>query len=126
MVVVDTHVVIWWTVAPELLSSTARDAIESADRIGVASISFWETALLIRKGRLELDMSVTSWAHRALSIPRVVELRMDSMTAIHADSLEMHPDPADRFIVAEALKQRCPLVTKDTLIRELSFVETIW
>ncbi len=126
MVVVDTHSVIWWTIMPELLSLSAREAIDSADSVGVPSISFWETALLVRKGRLELDLSVRSWARRVLSIPRVVELPMDAMTAIQADSLDMHPDPADRFIVAEALNQKSPLVTKDALIRELSFVETIW
>jgi PIN domain nuclease of toxin-antitoxin system len=32
----------------------------------------------------------------------------------------------DRFIVATALQHDVPLVSKDRLMRSLSFVETIW
>jgi len=38
----------------------------------------------------------------------------------------MHPDPADRFIVATALEQRSSLVTKDDLLRSIPWLKTLW
>jgi PIN domain nuclease of toxin-antitoxin system len=46
--------------------------------------------------------------------------------ALFADTLEMHPDPVDRFIVATALHHGRPLVTKDVLLRRLTHLETVW
>ena len=43
-----------------------------------------------------------------------------------ADGLEMHPDPADRFIVATAIHMGVPLLTKDNLLQSLSWLETVW
>lgn len=94
--------------------------------IGVPAICFWEVALLLRKGKLELDLPAAVWATAVLSIGRVRELPLDALTALRADSLEMHPDPADRFIVATALRHEAVLVTKDELIRRLAIVETVW
>jgi len=46
--------------------------------------------------------------------------------ALAADELEMHGDPADRFIAATARTARAGLVTKDRLLIEARVVETIW
>jgi PIN domain nuclease of toxin-antitoxin system len=46
--------------------------------------------------------------------------------ALLAASLNMHPDPADRFIVATAIQHAVPIVTKDRPIRSLRIVKTIW
>jgi PIN domain nuclease of toxin-antitoxin system len=69
---------------------------------------------------------VSDWAERLLAIPRVQALPLDANAALRADSLSMHADPADRFIVATALEHRSRLVTKDGLLRNLKIVETIW
>ena len=126
MLVLDTHVVVWWSLQPQLLSSQATQAIQSAERLLVPTISFWEVALLARKSKLRLAMSVGTWAKNICSIPRLDAFALTADIAILADSLVMHSDPADRFIVATALAHQVPLVTKDKLIRSLSFVDTIW
>jgi len=87
---------------------------------------FWEASLLARKRRLDLGMPVQEWAARLRAIPRVATLSLTAEIALLADSLDMHPDPADRFIVATAVNERAPLVTKDTLLRRLRMVRTIW
>jgi PIN domain nuclease of toxin-antitoxin system len=46
--------------------------------------------------------------------------------AVASVQLDMHPDPADRFIVATALAHGAALVTKDTKIRQLKGLKTIW
>ncbi|HEB11176.1 MAG TPA: type II toxin-antitoxin system VapC family toxin [Spirochaetales bacterium] len=128
MIVLDTHTALWWTQQPELLGSGAKEAIRKADRILIPAIVFWETALLVRKKRFALKHGrlIAEWAAAFLSIPRVREVPLTHQLAIQADGLEMHPDPADRFIAATALKYKAPLVTKDNLLQTLTWLNTIW
>jgi len=126
MIVLDTHAVVWWAGDPGRLSAKAAAALDKAERIGLPAIVFWEAALLVRKGRLDLGMSAREWAERIQLIPRVDALPLTPEIAVVADSLRMHPDPADRFIVATAILHRVPLVTKDRSLRRLRIVKTIW
>jgi PIN domain nuclease of toxin-antitoxin system len=126
MIVLDTHAVVWWAGDPGRLSTKAAAIIDKTDRVGLPAIVFWETALLVRKGRLDLGMSVREWAEKIQLIPRVEALPLTSEIAVLADALRMHADPADRFIVATAIHHRVPLVTKDRPLRRLKIVKTIW
>ncbi len=126
MVVLDTHAVVWWAGDPGRLSAKAAAAIDKAERIGLPAIVFWETALLVRKDRLDLGMSVREWAEKIQLIPRVDALPLTPEIAVLADALRMHPDPADRFVVATAIHHRVALVTKDRSLRRLKVIKTIW
>ncbi len=126
MVVLDTHAVVWWAGDPGRLSAKAAAAINKADRVGLPTIVFWEMALLVRKGRLDLGMSAEEWAEKIQLIPRVAVLPLTPEVAMSADALRMHADPADRFVVATAMHHRSPVITKDRLLRGLKIVKTIW
>jgi PIN domain nuclease of toxin-antitoxin system len=124
VVVLDTHTAIWWASDAQLLSSRARGVIARADRLGIPAIVFWETSLLVRKRKLDLDLPVHEWAAKIQAIPRVDALPLTADIALLADSLNMHP--ADRFIVATAIHHGAPIVTKDRLLRPLRIVKTVW
>jgi PIN domain nuclease of toxin-antitoxin system len=126
MVVLDSHAVVWWASAARSLSPRAAAALRSASRLGIPTIVLWEISLLVRKKKLELGMPVREWAARVLEVPRVEALPLTADIALTADTLDMHPDPVDRFIVATALRCQAPLVTKDALLRRLRTVETVW
>ena len=128
VIVLDTHALVWWTQQPELLGRDAAEAIAESDRILVPAICFWETSLLVRNERLFLKRGqpVDEWASEVLAIPRVIPVPLTPMLALSADALQMHPDPADRFIVATALERHSSLVTKDELLRGLSWLKTVW
>lgn len=126
MVVLDTHAVVWWASDPGRLSAKAAVAIDKADRVGLPAIVFWEMALLVRKGRLDLGMSAQEWAERIQLIPRVTALPLTPEIGVLADSLGMHADPADRFVVATAVHHRSPLITKDRSLRRLKLAKAIW
>ena len=89
------------------------EAIQAADIILIPAIAFWEIALLVRKKRLALstNQDIAEWAATVMTIPRIREAPLSSVIAIRADGLEMHDDPADRFIVATALQHKTPLIT---------------
>jgi PIN domain nuclease of toxin-antitoxin system len=128
MIVLDTHALLWWTQTPEHLGKAATAALRRADRIVVPAIVFWEAALLVRRGRFALKRSqtVAEWAADVLSIPRVFQQPLTAEIAVAAEALEMHADPADRFVVATAAQLKAPLLTKDALIATLPFVRTVW
>jgi PIN domain nuclease of toxin-antitoxin system len=69
---------------------------------------------------------VPEWAADVLGLARVHAEPLTPELAVAADALEMHPDPADRFIVATALAHRAPIVTKDGLLASLPWLKTIW
>lgn len=124
--VLDTHAAIWWTLDPDRLGRAAAREIARAERIGISAISFWEVAVLVRKRKLRLEIPVDECATTVLAIPRVECLPLDDRIALKAESLPMHRDAADRFIVATALEHRARLLTKDGALRRLKLVETAW
>ena len=131
MIVLDTHAWIWWVASPEQLSDRARGEIDRAKEhkeICISSISCWEIALLVRKGRLELTIPVGEWIAKSETLPFVQFIPLDNRIALDSNQLlgELHEDPADRIIIATALVLGAPLVSKDTKIRDYPHVRTVW
>ena len=64
MIVLDTHLLVWWVNEDRALSKKAKAAIEremTGGEIVVSSISAWEIAMLVKQERLQLSMDVGSW-----------------------------------------------------------------
>jgi len=126
VIVLDTHALLWWVSEPRRLSRRAATEIARAERVGLPTIVFWEIALLVRKGRIELGVPAASWLERILQIPRCEALPLSAIVALRADGLEMHADPADRFIAATALHLGAPIVSKDRLLADVKGLRVIW
>jgi PIN domain nuclease of toxin-antitoxin system len=128
VIVLDTHVWIWWISAPRKLSLRARRAIDEARELAVSAISLWEVAMLVAKSRLELDRDVGLWMRQALAAPRVSLASLSPEIAARSTKLgrDFHGDPADRLIVATALELNAALVTKDDRLRSFERVVTVW
>lgn len=129
MIVLDTHVWVWWVHDGERLTQAQRDAVvaNETDLIGVSAISCWEVAKLVESGRLELPCALDEWFNQALSYPGVQLLALTPEIAIESTRLpgEFHRDPADQMIVATARVYGCPLLTSDEKITNYSHVTTI-
>jgi PIN domain nuclease of toxin-antitoxin system len=132
VIVLDTHVLIWWVNGGEALSEPAQQAINRTVGSGapllVSSISAWEIAMLVSKGRLALTMEITRWLETVEAIEAVRFVPVDNALGVQSVQLpgELHPDPADRIIVALARRFSVPLVTADERIRAYKQVKTIW
>ena len=127
MIVLDTHVWIWWAAGARKLTKRARVRIESAERILVPAICAWEVAMLVDRRRLELDRPVLTWLRQAIDLPAVELAPLTPEVAVRAAGLGggFPGDPADRLIVATALEHRGPLVTMDERLRNSGIVESI-
>jgi len=129
MIIIDTHIWIWWVHGDENLAKSQFDAIQAnaSEVIGVSAISCWEIAKLVERKRLELPVPLEKWFGQALSYPGVHLLRLTPKIAIESTRLpgEFHRDPADQIIVASARVFDCSLVTSDERIINYPHIKTI-
>jgi PIN domain nuclease of toxin-antitoxin system len=131
MIVLDTHVLLWWVNDQSTLSEPARNAINlavGAKSVQVSSISAWEIAMLVERGRLRLALDVRDWLYRCESLPFLHFMPVTNAIAVESVRLPdfPHADPADRIIAATALSLGAPLITKDDKLRNYPQLKTIW
>jgi len=129
MIVLDTHIWVWWVHGDKRLTPTQIEVIvaNETDVIGVSAISCWEVAKLVEYNRLRLPCPLEEWFEQALSYPGILLIPLTPEIVIESTRLpgEFHRDPADQIIVATARVYNCPLVTADEKILNYSYVTVI-
>jgi PIN domain nuclease of toxin-antitoxin system len=129
VIVLDTHVWLWWLSAPERLSDAASEAIDKASNIGVSTLSAWEIAMLATRGRITLDRDVSTWVGQGLADARVEPLAPGAQVAVAAgllDAANFPGDPVDRMIYSTARSIGATLITRDRAIRRFDPQGTLW
>jgi len=130
VILLDTHVLIWWANGEsEKLSAAAIAAIEAEEQQRlVSAISCWEVAMLVERGRLGLNVDIERWLNLVASAPRLQLLPLSPAVAVASTRLPgtFHADPADRFLVAQARHLNIALVTADSKIRAYPHVRSLW
>ena len=129
MILLDTHVLLWWALDPGRLSSAAAASLQAMERRGgfASAISIWELGVKVQRGKLDLGISIAEFTRR-IEKSGIIEL-LPVNTTTWLRSLELawdHRDPADRVIVATAILQDLPLVTADTEIQRFGGISCVW
>jgi PIN domain nuclease of toxin-antitoxin system len=115
-VLLDTHVVHWWSAEPDRIGKAGRRALKTADELVIAAASWYELAWLAEQRRIVIDVPIRSWLEGLAA-----QLRTLGITPAIADSAVALPssfprDPTDRLIYATAIEHGVKLVTKDRAI----------
>ncbi|MBI2765477.1 MAG: type II toxin-antitoxin system VapC family toxin [Chloroflexi bacterium] len=116
-VLLDTHVLHWWAAEPERLSKPAADAVNNADELAVASISWFELAWLATHNRIFVSVPINTWLQELADQVRTIGTTPAIATTAATLPESFPGDPADRLIYATAIEHGWSLVTKDGRMR---------
>lgn len=125
---VDAQPLLWRRAGDPRLPEKAREALSSArNELFVSEATFWEIALKVSWGKLELrggaDSLRDEWILRGAARALPIEWRH---TRRVIDLPFVHRDPFDRMLVAQALEERFAIVTGDPFIGRYAGVKTLW
>jgi PIN domain nuclease of toxin-antitoxin system len=116
-VLLDTHVLHWWSAEPARVSRVAARALERADELAVSAISWYELAWLATHERIALATPLRSWLDELAAQVRTIGIT-PAISELAVSLPSSFPgDPADRLIFATAVEQGVKLVSKDSKLR---------
>jgi PIN domain nuclease of toxin-antitoxin system len=127
MMLLDTHVWVWWIEENPMLAADLRLKIDREDVVAISPISCWEVAMKAARGTMQFSLPIERWFELALSLADVRLLAFTPEVALESTRLPgaFHKDPADRIIVATSRQYRVPLATQDAEILAYHDVEHV-
>jgi PIN domain nuclease of toxin-antitoxin system len=120
----DTHVYLWALQDHPSLSKNARDRIISASEVYVSSASIWELSIKASIGKLQADIKQLV---AEIKNSGFQELPISTRHAAMVAQLpNIHRDPFDRILIAQALCEPLRFLTADAILSGYSeLVETV-
>ncbi len=123
----DTHALIFWASRTDVSIEfiTFFDKQEQHGSLYVSSITFWEIAFLVQKGKLSIS-DTHAWKDELLSNTSLHLINPSASEMIDSTLLPPHhKDPFDRLLIAQANSHNLILVTKDRIIPAYK-VSCVW
>jgi PIN domain nuclease of toxin-antitoxin system len=113
----DTHLLLWVAGQPDRLSATARGLIDDpGNGLVFSAASLWE--ITIKRGLGRDDFQVDPRLLRRGLLDN--DYRELAITSAHVIAIELlpqiHKDPFDRILVAQAMVEGITLLTADPLV----------
>jgi len=124
----DTHSLLWSLFSPEKLSAWARKEIgDPGNEVAVSVVTFWEISLKYALGKLGLVHMGSEELPQATEEMglEILPLRSDEAASFHKLPRLAHKDPFDRIIIAQAILEGMPLLTKDSNMPKYG-IQIIW
>ena len=118
----DTHTLIWFFAGDSQLSTNARILIEDEDNNKLVSIaSIWEMAIKESKGHLNLSLPLHEYIAQKLSLEdfNLLNINLDHLSQIVTMPF-YHKDPFDRLLIAQAIMEGIPILSKDSKFDDYS------
>ncbi len=129
MLLLDTHVWLWWSNHnhDKLPARWNEILTVTSEIVAVSAISCLEAAWLVKKRRIEIECSLDMWLSHSLARSRIECLPL--LPKIAADSValpDIHYDPFDRVIIATAQYFDAILISKDEQIGRYPNLKYAW
>ncbi len=113
MILLDTHIWVRWLTSSDLKPDIIS-LIENTEEIAVSAISCWEVAYLVKHNRMKLPIPIERWVEIGLYTAQISCLPIDEQIALLSANLpDHHRDPADRIIIATAIKYGSKIISLD-------------
>lgn len=128
--VTDTHPLLFWAAGGKRLGRRALRHFEDCERrhalLYVPVAVIWETALLVRIGRIDLGRPVRAFFDALFSNPAYQPLDLTPDQVYRAQESFSAGDPFDALIGAAAMSLDLPLLTRDAALQASTFLRTVW
>lgn len=123
-VLTDTHTLVWALSKPELLGTEARQALATSPYTASAA-NLWELVLEARKPGALLGDPLPWW-NKYVTQPHIptLAIRIPHIRALAALP-DIHKDPFDRILVAQALAEDLAIVSRDSDLARYG-IPVIW
>ncbi len=123
----DTHSFLWYIEDDDRLSQRAEQMISNIDNEVLLSIgSLWEIAIKYGLGKLRLSRTFSEFIPEQLLINQidVLPISLPHLTT-YTELPFHHRDPFDRLIIAQAMAENIPVVSRDRPLQEYP-IDVIW
>ncbi len=123
----DTHVFLWFAAGDVNLSKTAKNIIEDdKNDIYLSSASVWELSIKIGIGKLKLKKSLGKFIAESIIQYGFIQLPINIPHTLEISKLpDIHKDPFDRVLIAQAIVESVKIITSDKFINQYD-VKTVW
>lgn len=123
----DTHTFIWWDSAPDQLSEQVQNLLQDPDNdIILSVVSAWEMQIKHQLDKLALRQPLNTIIEDQRRLNQMTILSVELSHVLALDALpDLHSDPFDRLLVAQAKVIEAPLVSKGAPVRQYP-VRTLW
>ena len=117
-VLLDTHTFLWFVLDDPQLSLPAKTLVEDpANDVFVSPASFWEVAIKVRLGKLDLHGPYDDFMHRGIVGNEFAILPIEPRHTSLLTTLPFHHrDPFDRLLVSQAKVENMPIVSADEVL----------
>jgi PIN domain nuclease of toxin-antitoxin system len=114
----DTNVFLWYFWGTKRIDSIKQLIEADETDVFISSISFWEIAIKVRSGKLEVNLGeLYSYAEKHAFIELPITSRY--MKA-YLELPDLHKDPFDHMLLAQAIYTPMRLITGDSFLAEYS------
>ncbi|OQY46988.1 MAG: PIN domain nuclease [Candidatus Parabeggiatoa sp. nov. 2] len=124
----DTHTFLWFITANPKLSHRARMLIEDmANKRLLSVVSLWEITIKASQGKLKLsipftDLVTTQIQGNAINLLPITPEHLQVLFTLPFH----HKDPFDRLLLAQAMTETIPIISKDAIFQQYADVQVIW
>lgn len=123
----DTHSFLWFMNGDERLSGTARAILDDIENEVILSVaSLWEIAIKTSLGKISLERNFEDLIPQQLVSNEigVLPIRLKHLSVL-TDLPFQHRDPFDRLIIAQAMAEGLPILTRDPAFLDYP-VQVLW
>jgi PIN domain nuclease of toxin-antitoxin system len=114
----DTHLFLWYVSGDIRFPKTTRSKISHASEVYISSASIWEVSIKIKLKKLDAEVDQLV---QAIAKSDFLEL---PILAKHAAAVfrlpDVHRDPFDRLLIAQAISESLIFLTADTVLKNYS------
>lgn len=120
----DTHALLWYIEGNEHLPYSLREELSNA-QLWISAVSLWEITIKVSLGKLEVSPNLPDFLRRLKKLDfKHIAITDEQLVTLQGLPFH-HRDPFDRLLIAQAITQNIPLVSKDRVFKEYS-VEVLW